>query len=72
MGLSQFDHYQHSDAGDDKARQQDGEQDAHFAPALVALQAREQQLSQIRGHNEFDGRLAVHELIAGKGSRSWK
>jgi hypothetical protein len=40
--LSQFDHYQRSDAGDDKAHQQDSEQDAHFVPTLVALQAREQ------------------------------
>jgi hypothetical protein len=40
--FSHFDYYQRGDAGDDKARQQDGEQDAHFLPALVALQAREQ------------------------------
>jgi glycerol kinase len=47
---SRFDHYQRSDAGDDKARQQDSEQDVHFVPALVALQAREQYLSQLRCH----------------------
>jgi hypothetical protein len=28
--FSHFDYYQRGDAGDDKARQQDGEQDAHF------------------------------------------
>jgi hypothetical protein len=43
----QHEHRPCKGAGDDQARQQGGEQQAHFAPALIRLQTREQQLSKI-------------------------